>query len=103
MKRRVIWTRTARHNVLEIIRFITAENPAAARRVFAQIDQQGRTLGEFATGRSGRVDGTYEKVVVNLPYIIAYAIHKSPNVPETIVILRVIHTARDWREDEWPS
>jgi toxin ParE1/3/4 len=48
------------------------------------------------------VADTYEKSVGGLPYIIAYAIDRSEGA-ETIVVLHVIHTARDWREREWPK
>jgi plasmid stabilization system protein ParE len=56
----------------------------------------------MATGRPGRVGGTYEKPVTRLPYIIAYAIDLVAG-RETVVILRVIHGARDWQLDEWPK
>lgn len=56
----------------------------------------------MATGRPGRVNGTYEKLVPRLPYILAYAI-VSQDGREIVTILRVIHTARDWREDDWPA
>ena len=56
----------------------------------------------MATGRPGRVSGSYEKLVPRLPYILAYAI-ASQGEREVIAILRVIHMARDWREDDWPA
>ena len=73
-----------------------------ARKVVGQLRAAGEALGMMATGHSGRVSGTYEKVVAGLPYIIAYEI-----VPlaqsEAVAILHVIHGAREWRSDEWPS
>jgi plasmid stabilization system protein ParE len=48
------------------------------------------------------VAGTYEKSVTGLPYIIAYEI-VSRDAGEIVAILRVIHTARDWPEETWPS
>jgi plasmid stabilization system protein ParE len=41
-------------------------------------------------------------VVRRLPYIVAYAID-SDTTPERIVVLRVIHGARDWPEGDWPA
>ncbi len=49
------------------------------------------------------MSSTYEKVVRGMPYIIAYALGDEPKGHETITILRVIHGARDWREESWPE
>jgi toxin ParE1/3/4 len=46
------------------------------------------------------VASTYEKSVTDLPYIIAYAIDVRGD-EEVIVVLHVIHTARDWRDENW--
>jgi plasmid stabilization system protein ParE len=56
----------------------------------------------MATGRKGRVGGTYEKPVPRLPYIMAYALSTLADGSEAVVILRVIHGVRNWPEDEWP-
>ncbi|WP_353021009.1 hypothetical protein [Mesorhizobium sp. M0998] len=37
-----------------------------------------------------------------LPYIIAYAV-TAKGARESISILRVIHAARDWQDEEWPN
>jgi plasmid stabilization system protein ParE len=39
--------------------------------------------------------------VSGLPYVIAYRIEVA-NGRETLFILRVIHTARDWPAGNWP-
>lgn len=95
--RRVVWSVDAHRDYLDILRYIADDNPDAAERVVDAIEDAGNRLGEFPTGRPGRVTGTYEKVVTGLPYIIAYAL-----TDEAVVIVRVIHTARDWLEEEWP-
>ncbi len=46
---------------------------------------------------------TYEKVVTSLPNGLAYAISGVSDGGATITILHVIHGARDWPIDEWPS
>jgi toxin ParE1/3/4 len=56
----------------------------------------------MSTGRIGRVSGTYEKVVGGLPYVIAYAITDRAG-REAVTILRVIHGARDWPDEDWPE
>jgi len=99
--RPVQWSREALDDLKAQVAWIAAENPAAAQRVADRILATCDALGEMATGRPGRVSGTYEKSVTRLPYIIAYAIHQKGS-REVVSILRVIHTARDWPDEEWP-
>ena len=100
--RPVVWSDDARRDYLEILQFIAEDNPRAAERVLAAIRKVGQELGEFATGRPGRVRGTYEKLVPRLPFIIAYALTTHEG-REAVSILRVIHTARNWQADDWPQ
>jgi toxin ParE1/3/4 len=102
VKRPVQWSRDALEDIKGQIAYIAVDNPIAARRVAERIAATGTALGEMSTGRPGRVSGTYEKRVARLPYIIAYAVTNRLG-RETISILRVIHTARDWPEEEWPA
>ena len=47
--------------------------------------------------------GTYEKSVTGQPYIIAYGFARRDDGGEDdLVILRVVHTARDWPPGRWP-
>jgi len=80
---------------------IAADNPGAARRVADRIRATCEALGAMATGRPGRVSGTYEKSVTRLPYVVVYALTRKGG-REVVSILRVIHTARDWPDGEWP-
>lgn len=59
--RPVVWSIEAQRDNLEILRYIAEDNPFAAERVVDAIEDAGNKLGEFATGRPGRVSGTYEK------------------------------------------
>ena len=102
MKRPVIWSRDALDDVKAQVIFVARDDPAAARRIADTIRDVGAALGEMATGRPGRVSGTYEKSLVRLPYDIAYALRRIGG-SERVVILRVIHTSRDWPDDEWPD
>jgi toxin ParE1/3/4 len=101
--RRVEWSREALRDFERLAAYIANDNPAAARRVADRIDQAGRLLGEMATGRPGRVTGTYEKLVPGLPYILAYRLVRRPDGTESVAILRVIHGARNWPPQEWPD
>ena len=101
MTRAVEWSRDALDDLKAQIAYIAAENPAAAQRVADRLRTTAGSLGEMPTGRPGRVAGTYEKSVTGLRYIIAYALTRRGD-REILSILRVIHTARDWPDDEWP-
>ena len=102
MKRFVTWSRDALDNIKRQVAFIAQDNPSAARHLADRIRDAGRNLGDMATGRPGRVTGTYEKPLGRLPYVIAYALRPIGS-RESVVILRVIHTSRDWPPEEWPN
>jgi plasmid stabilization system protein ParE len=93
--RPVIWSAEARDDYFDILRYIADDNPVAAERVVDAIEKAGNDLGQHATGRPGRVTGTYEKSVTRLPYVIVYALAMHQG-RESVVIVRVIHTSRDW-------
>ena len=98
-----MWSRGARDDYLGIIQYIAQRNPDAAGRVADGIDEAAAALSDFATGRTGRVRGTYEKVLPGLPYILAYEILARPEGGEMVAILHVIHGARDWPLSRWPA
>jgi plasmid stabilization system protein ParE len=102
VRRPVTWSREALDDIKEQVAFIARDSPAAARRVADRIRDAGKALGDMATGRPGRVTGSYEKSIARLPYIIAYGLRPIAG-RESVVILRVIHAARDWPAEEWPQ
>jgi plasmid stabilization system protein ParE len=101
--REVVWSEAALDDADELFAYVAADNRLTANRVLDRIDSTAQFLGRVATGRRGRVEGTYEKSVTGLPYVIAYAIHSLPDGREQIVIVRVIHTARNWPKGSWPK
>jgi toxin ParE1/3/4 len=103
LKRTVLWSENAINDLNESIAYLAARNPIAARKVHAEINKAAKGLGAAATGRPGRVNGTYEKSVTGRPYIIAYALFPLSGANEGVAILHVIHTARDWPEGGWPE
>lgn len=90
---RLRWTRLAERDLDEIAEYIGQDNPAAAARVVLELIDQAETLlpEHPAIGRPGRVLGTRELVVGNLPYILAYRVRG-----RDVELLRVLHTARAW-------
>ena len=101
--RSVVWSKHAHNDFRGIIGYIAQDNPSAAHKVATRIDETIQALATTPTGRQGRVSGTYEKLVGGMPYIIAYALGDEPQHHETVTILRIIHGARDWREESWPE
>jgi toxin ParE1/3/4 len=101
--RDVVWSQDALDDMDSMAAYIAADNPAAALKVLGRIEQAAEKLGQMAIGRRGRVIGTYERSLSRLPYIIAYALQTLPSGRERVVILRVIHTARNWPKESWPD
>jgi toxin ParE1/3/4 len=99
----VVWSQDALDDLDSTIGYIASDSPASALRVLDRLEASAEALGKVASGRRGRVSGTYEKSVRGLPYVIAYAIQAMPGGRERIVILRVIHGARNWPEGRWPK
>lgn len=96
--RSLLWSAAALDDFETAITRLATEDAPAALRVAAAIDRAARLLAERPIGRPGRVTGTYEKTVSGLPWIIAYALDG-----DRLVILRVIHSARDWPKESWPG
>jgi toxin ParE1/3/4 len=86
----IVWRRAALNDLEAIREFITLDNPAAATHVRIAIRTAIERLADYPNlGRVGRVEGTRELVVPDLPYIVAYRL-----VQNQVRILAVIHAAR---------
>ncbi|CCD88382.1 Addiction module toxin, RelE/StbE family [Bradyrhizobium sp. ORS 285] len=91
-RRRLRWTRRALNRLDQIGAYIAENNPAAAARVVARIVVGVDSLAEHpAKGRPGRISGTRELVLTDIPYIVAYRV-----TPGSIEVLTVIHAAQRW-------
>lgn len=90
---RLRWTRLAEADLDSIADYIGQDSPVAAARVILELIDQAETLltRHVAMGRPGRVIGTRELVIGQLPYIIPYRVREGE-----IEILRVLHTSRRW-------
>lgn len=61
--------------------------PASVARIVSAVDR----LSDLpAVGRVGRIKGTRELVLADIPYIVPY------RVTQTIEILTVLHTSQRW-------
>ncbi|MEA2094606.1 MAG: type II toxin-antitoxin system RelE/ParE family toxin [Pseudomonadota bacterium] len=86
------WQDDAINDLIQVRRFIAMDNPSAAARIADRIRSAVPELADQpGMGRPGRVPGTREKVLVDVPYIIAYRVEEN-----SVVILRVLHTSRKW-------
>ena len=80
------------NDLLQIRRYIAMDNLSAATNVASRIRKVVPEIAQKPSiGRPGRIPGTRERVLVDIPYIIAYRVEE-----KTIVILRVLHTSRKW-------
>ncbi|MDP2324916.1 MAG: type II toxin-antitoxin system RelE/ParE family toxin [Gammaproteobacteria bacterium] len=99
----VVWSQQARRANAEIIKYIsTVGDERSARRVHQRILDAGNQLGRLATGRPGRVTGTYEKSVAQTSHIILYAL-PSRSGREFVLILDIVHMSRNWPRGQMPS
>ena len=91
---RVRWTKPAATALGKIQDYIANTNPRAAYGVVQRIRIAVGQLEAYPkVGRTGRVRGTYELIVHDLPYIVAYRIKN-----REVQILSVYHTSRKWPE-----
>jgi len=93
---RLVWAPFALADRDEIFTFIEAHSPRAAAFIDKRIASAARRLLRFPqSGRPGRVPGTRELVVPRSPYIAVYIV-----AADRVRILRVLHGARLWPDDE---
>ncbi len=86
------WLPAAQRDFDSIVDYIAADNPLAAIEQGDEIEQQVTSLLEHRhLGRSGRVKGTRELIIVRTPYLAAYRIKHGK-----IQILRILHGAQQW-------
>jgi toxin ParE1/3/4 len=85
------WREAARADLLAIVDYISDDDPEAAQRLKDEIEERASSLvARPKLYRSGRVAGTRE-MVIRPNYIVVYAEDE-----RAIVILRVLHAARQW-------
>ena len=90
MRYHLHWTRRALRRLDEIGSFIAAENPASAAKVVNRIVAAAERLADHPnSGRAGRLNGTRELVLADIPYIVPYRI-----LGDRVEIITVFHAAQ---------
>jgi addiction module RelE/StbE family toxin len=88
---KVEWRPAARESLLEIVDYISDDNPDAAQALKDEIEEKIAGLTENPQMyRPGRVAGTRE-LVVRSNYIVVYA-----TLADLIVIIQILHAAQQW-------
>ena len=91
---KIRWLEDSIQDLIALRQYIEQENPAAAKRVAKTIIQSvNLLLDQPGIGRAGRVPNSRELVVTGTPFLVPYRIKNN-----TIEILRVLHSARQWPE-----
>ncbi len=91
----IVWTEQATQQLDQVREYIVLSNtPEVAFKVVLQILASIEQLARFPMlGRSGRVPGTRELVVVGAPFIAAYILQR-----DRIVVLAIYHGSQQWPE-----
>jgi toxin ParE1/3/4 len=97
--RAVEWSAQALADFDDQINSIALSSKKNAALVADRIEKAISLLQSAPTGRFGRIEGTYEKLVSKTSLIIAYQLTTSGS----IAIARIIHAARDWPPGQWPE
>jgi toxin ParE1/3/4 len=94
LTRQLRWTTRALRRLEAIGDYIAKDSPAAADRVTDRLRTATQILvAHPAIGRVGRITGTRELIIADLPYIIPYMVTETG-----VEILSIIHTSQRWPE-----
>ncbi|MBW6512631.1 MAG: type II toxin-antitoxin system RelE/ParE family toxin [Desulfuromonadaceae bacterium] len=89
---KIRWLDAAVDDLVELRDYIGRDNQQAAQEISRRLRDAINALPAHpAMGRPGRLYETRELVIPGSPYIIPYRVRDN-----TIEILRVLHTARQW-------
>ncbi len=89
---RIEWAEEAANQFEKEIDYISKENPIAGNKVSANILRNIDLLQTMPQmGRPGKMQGTRELVIHDLPYFVRYRTNK-----EKIQILNIFHTSRKY-------
>jgi toxin ParE1/3/4 len=88
---RVVWPPEAEQDRVDIWNYISEDKPGAAARLDSLFSDAASSLAKLPTlGKSGKIPGTRE-LLPHQHYRLVYEIKR-----ETVWILALVHTARQW-------
>lgn len=88
---KIIWTPEAEQDRAEVREYIATDNPRAAARMDQLFSEAVAKLANFPMlGRAGQIPGTRE-LIPHESYRLVYEIEG-----DTVWILALVHTARQW-------
>jgi len=89
---RIVWSRRAIANLIQLRQFIAHDRPQAAAAVAAEILRSIEHLSTHPNaGRPGRIAGMRELVIQGTPYLAPYRIREG-----RLEIIAVFHGRRKW-------
>jgi toxin ParE1/3/4 len=89
---KVFWSPRAAADLNDLVDFIAADKPEAAARVGDRIYSQVERLRSTPLiGRVGILPGTRGLIIAPWPYIAIYKV-----VGDTVRVIRIRHTSRQW-------
>jgi toxin ParE1/3/4 len=101
MRRRLVWSLDARADIHNLVEFLAESDADFADKVIGEIHGVAEALAEYDTGRPGRMLGTREKSLQGRRLIISFRVERH-GAEESVVILHVVHSARNWQKGRWP-
>ena len=91
---RIKWTKGASQNLNQIEEYIAQDNPQKAVDMVLKIIKSVERLSDNpAMGKIGRLFDTRELIISGTPFIVPYRVRA-----KQIEILRVFHSAMQWRD-----
>ena len=89
---KVVWSRRAIFNLIQLRQFIAQDRPEAGARVATRILDSVENLSRQPNaGRPGRIAGTRELVISGTSYLVPYRIRGG-----SLEIIAVFHGRRKW-------
>ena len=88
---KLVWTASAKQHLREILSYIGADTPGAARKMKSRIESSvGYLERQPFMGRMGAIPGTRE-TVPHPSYRVVYQVTE-----DSVLVLAVVHTSRQW-------
>jgi plasmid stabilization system protein ParE len=87
----IIWSPSAATDFEELLAYIAAQNPQAAKLVQGRVLKAIDLLETFQFGLAGPIPGTYRHYIPKTSYFVVYR-----NLPKTVEIAAFCHASTDW-------